>query len=258
MRALHIDYYERVIPMNKTKWILTGILGLGMAVWAGAEEAPPEKPWKNAAEVSVVNANGNSRATTTSAKNLFEYNWGKVSLLQLEGAALGARDSGGVTAENYMAREKVTWKIYGRNYVYEQFKWDKDRFAGIANRYDASAGLGRLILDLPKDKLNGELGGGYINEERTDAPRNDFASGRAYAKYVHAFTESSSFSQDAEYLHNFENSKGYRLNTETALIASISTHLSLKSSFVWKRNALPPPGAVKDDTITSMALVINY
>jgi putative salt-induced outer membrane protein len=244
--------------MEKRAWILSGLVSLGMTSWAIAEDAPPVKPWKNIAELAFVNAVGNSRATTTSAKELFEYNWGKVTSFQLEGTALGARDRDGVTAENYMAREKMTHKLWGRNYVYEQFKWDKDRFAGIANRYDGSVGLGRLIMDLPKDKLNGELGGGYINEERTDAPRNDFGSGRAYSKYVHSFTKASSFSQDAEYIHNFENSKAYRLNTETALIGSVSTHVSLKASFVWKRNAVPPPGAVKDDTITSMALVINY
>ena len=34
--------------------------------------------------------------------------------------------------------------------------------------------------------------------------------------------------------------------------------VSLKTSFTWKRNGAPPPGAVRDDTITSMALVVNY
>ncbi len=146
--------------------------------------------------------------------------------LELVGGALGARSNNTVTAGNYNASEKIVWKLVGNTYTYERFAWDKDRFAGIGNHYDESVGLGQLWLDLPKDKLNTELGGGYVNEERTVAPRNDYASGRAYAKYAHKIGELSSFTQDGEYIHNFKDS--------------------------------PPPGAVGDDTITSMALVVNY
>lgn len=221
-----------------------------------AEE--PVKKWKNTTEASLVTTNGNSKTNTTSLKNTFGYAWSKETTLELLGQGLGSSSRGTVTAENYLASEKVTVKVFDKTYVYEKFAWDKDRFAGIQNRYDASAGFGRLLLDLPKDKLNAELGGGYVNEERTAAPRNDFASGRAYSKYEHLFSETAKFTQDGEYLHNFKDSKAYRLKTETALIASITTHVSLKTAFEWKRNALPPPGTQKDDTVTSAALIINY
>jgi putative salt-induced outer membrane protein YdiY len=235
------------------------VLCLSMAVILPlhAEDAPPKKPWSNVGEASVLSTNGNSKSTSTSFKNLFKYDWTKAGL-ELDGGAMGSSNANAVTSENYYASEKTTWKLTVRNYVYERFKWDKDRFSGIRNRYDSSAGLGRLLLDFSNDKLNGELGGGYINEERTESPRNDYASGRAYGKYVHTFNPATSFSQDAEYLHNFKTSKGYRINTETAVIAALTTHLSLKTSYVWKHNNLPPPGIGKDDTTTSVALIINY
>ncbi len=226
------------------------------AGFSRSEEAA--KKWKDAAEVSVVSSNGNSKTNTTSVKNTYTYNWSKETSLELIGQGLGSSSGDTVTAENYLASEKGTVKIIEKTYAYEKFTWNKDRFAGIQNRYDGSVGLGRLLLDLTKDKLNAELGGGYVNEELTSAPRNDYASGRAYAKYEHLFSETAKFTQDGEYLHNFKNSKGYRLATESAVIASITTHLSLKTSFQWKRNALPPPGNDKDDTLTSAALVINY
>lgn len=236
------------------------IAGAALLIYGSlrAEEPLPGKKWRDTAEVSLVTTNGNSKATTTSIKNLFGYEWSKETTLELLGSGMGSSNRNQVTAERYEASEKVTWKLVGKNYVYERFGWDKDRFAGIRNRWDSSVGLGRLLLDLPNDQLKSELGGGYINEERTTAPRNDFGSGRAYAKYTHLLSKTSQFTQDAEYLHNFKNSKGYRLNTETALVASLSTHLSLKTSFQWKRNGQPPPGAVRDDTFTSAALVANY
>jgi putative salt-induced outer membrane protein len=236
--------------------ILFSIGLLAAVIPLHAEDAP--KKWTDKAEASVVSTNGNSKGTTTSVKNLLNYQWSEVTGVEIVGGGLGSKSGDQVTAENYNASEKATKKLEGKNYVFERFAWDKDRFAGIRNRYDSSVGLGRLMIDLPKDKLNTELGGGYIAEEHTDTTHNNFGSGRAYAKYEHAFTDTSKFTQDAEYIHNFKDRKGYRLNTESAIITALSTHLSLKSSFVWKRNGEPPPGAVRDDTITSMALVVNY
>ena len=205
-----------------------------------------------------MTTNGNSKGTSTSVKNLFNYHWSDVTSLELTAGEFSAKNAGQITAENYNAGEKVTLKALGRNYAFERFGWDKDRFAGIQNRYDASAGMGRLLLELPKDKLNFELSGGYVDQELIDAPHRNFASGHAYAKYEHTLSATSKFTQDGDYLHNFKNSKGYRFNTETALIAAVSVHLSLKASFTWKRNGQPPEGIVRDDTITSMALMVNY
>lgn len=218
----------------------------------------PTRKWKNAAELSVVSANGNSKANTNSAKNTFTYNWSDVTGLELLAGALGTKSNGTVTAEQYNASEKVTWKLVGSNYVYEKFGWESNRFAGVRHRYDGNVGLGRLLMDLPKHKWSAELGGGYVAEELINAPHNDYASGRAYSKYAWKLSETAEFSQDGEYLHSFDDSKAYRLKTETALIASMTTHLSLKTSFVWKRNAVPPAGTIKDDTLTSVALIINF
>ena len=220
-------------------------------------EDPATKPWKDAGEVSVVSANGNSKATTMSAKNTFTYAWTK-SDLELIGSALGAESQDHVTAEQYLASQKSTWKFTPDFYAYEKFAWDSNRFAGIRHRYDLSGGLGYNILNFPKDKLAGELGAGYVNEERTQPPRNDYTAGRAFAKYTHTFSPTASFFQSGEYLHDFKDSDDYRLSTETAVIASLSTHLSLKASYVWKRSNKPPAGFSKDDTLTAVALLVNY
>src|SRR5690349_13434821 len=94
------------------------MLGSLLAVPLYAEDAPkaPFKPWTDKAEVSFVSSNGNSRGTTTSVKNLLGYNWSEVTGLELAAGGLGTKSGNSVTAENYNASEKVTWKLVGKNY----------------------------------------------------------------------------------------------------------------------------------------------
>ena len=172
--------------------------------------------------------------------------------------AFGSRSEGKVTAERYNASEKVSRKLSKQNYVFEKLKWDKNRFAGIWNRYDISGGLGRELLKLPDDSIIIELSGGYVNEERIGSPREEFASGKVYGKYTRTLSKTASFLQDAEYLHNFQAPDGYRLNMSSSLLASLSTHMSIKVSYTWKYVNMPPKGFIRSDTATSVALIVNY
>jgi putative salt-induced outer membrane protein len=173
-------------------------------------------------------------------------------------AGLGSSSHGQTTAENYSAYEKISFNVSDKDYFFERYRWDKDRFAGIIQRHDATAGAGRHLLATKDDSLIAEFSLGYTNAERPTPPRDSFATGRAYAKYSHTFTPSTSISQDAEYIANLEKDSGYRLAAETALTAALSTHLSFKSTFNWKRNGNPPPGTVKDDTLLGVALIVSY
>jgi putative salt-induced outer membrane protein len=215
------------------------------------------KAWKDAAELSFVNTTGNTKTASGSAKNTFNYSW-TLTALEFVMGALYVQNGDTATAEQYFANEKLARTITEKNYLYEKVGWDRNRFAGIRSRTDYSAGLGRTFLNFPKNKLTGELGTGYVDEEHTDFSSNKFVSGRAYAQYVHTFSSTANFSQDAEYLPNLGDSSDYRVNTETALTAALSAHFSLKVSYDWKHTNKPPAGFGQNDSITSAALVVNY
>jgi putative salt-induced outer membrane protein YdiY len=234
-----------------------GIILTLALISASFAKAADEKPWKNVTEASLVATNGNSKASSTSGKNTFTYNWTKTSL-ELIGGGLGSKSRGVNTAEQYFASEKVSYKVTDRNYVFEKYQWDKDRFAGIRNRHDSTVGAGREVFKTPKDLMIAELGGGYVSEERINQKTNGFASGRAYGKYTRTISETASFSQDAEYLHNFEDGDDFRVKTETSLLAALSAHLSLKVSYVWKHVGVPPAGFSRNDTTTTVGLVATY
>ena len=228
---------------------------LALTAGAYAQEA---KPWKDAAELSYVQTSGNSKTTTLSAKNLFNYDWQKAAL-ELTAGGLGTKSGTSVTAEQYNASEKVSWKLTGKNYTFEKAAWEKNRFAGFKDRWDLGLGVGRHILESADNQLFAEVGGGYIFEDRMPGAENkSFGTYRGYAKYIRTLSPTANASQDLEYLGNLKESDGYRMNAETALVASISTHFSLKASHVWKYANSPSAGFKKTDTINMLSLIVNY
>jgi putative salt-induced outer membrane protein len=221
------------------------------------QEPPPPKKWKETAELSYVQTSGNSRTSSISGKNLFNYDWDKAALEAAFGG-LGTRDGHTSTAEQFNASEKVSLKLAGRNYAFQKTAWDRNRFAGIRSRFDYSLGLGRELMDRPNDKFSMEAGGGYIFEDRLNSDNQTFGTYRGYMKYIRSLSPTANASQDFEYLGNLRHPGGYRTNSETAIVTSISTHFSLKASYVWHYSNSPAEGFKKADTITSMAFIINY
>ena len=234
--------------------ILAAVL-LG-AVSESRAEKPGKKAWKDAAELGFTNITGNSRVAMFEAENLFNYAWKRVGL-ELKAGALTSKEHGKTADEEYDASEKVTRELAGKLYGYEKFGWDRNHFAGIRDRYASFLGAGDELWSAGNDSVVAETGVGYISEERPDKT-DGFASGRLYGKYVRALSKTASFSQDVEYLHNFQDAGDYRLNTETALVASVSAKVSLKASYKWKKVEKPAPGFVRDDSITTVALVVSY
>lgn len=226
---------------------------------AGADAADaPAKAWKDSAELSFVNANGNVKAQTTSAKDVFSYDFGPDTKLEVEAGGLGARSEGRTIAEQYFAQEKVSQMISERNYLFEKYRWDRNVFAGVLHRHDFSVGAGREVWKTPKDLLIAEAAPGYFNEERVNERRKSYLTLRAYMKYTRALTATAKFSQDAEYIQSPKDKRDARLNAETALAVAVSSAFSIKNSFVWKHDSRPPAGKRKDDTILSVALIANF
>lgn len=232
------------------------MLAVGLAYPVMAQEAP--RKWKDAAELSYVQTAGNSKTSTLSGKNLFNYDWGKTAL-EIVAGGLGTKSGAAVTAEQYNASEKLSFKLTGKNYAFQKTSWDKNRFAGIQDRWDIAVGVGRHILESTVDNLFTELGGGYVFEDRLPGTDNQsFGSYRAYAKYIRTLSATANASQDLEYLGNFTESDGYRMNSETALVTSINSHFSLKASHVWKFANAPGAGFRKTDTMNSVSIIVNY
>lgn len=234
------------------------VLGL-LTLHAGARAGDPPAelpPWSDQGQVTWLSATGNTRASTLGAANLLTVRRSRV-VLEIGAGAMGATSRHVVLAEQYHATEKLRWNLGDRNFLFERVGWESNRFAGFADRVDSSLGAGRQWVKTATQSLLAEAGVGYVDEQRLRAPRVSFASARAFAKYVLAITGTSSFTQDAEYLHNLQHPAGFRLKTETALAAAMSTHVSLKVSYVFQFANEPVRTFGKTDTLTAAALIVN-
>jgi putative salt-induced outer membrane protein len=104
-----------------------------------------------------------------------------------------------------------------------------------------------------------EISLNYVNEKYINDTDKEYLGGRAFAEYEYAFTDKNKFSQSVEYLHDFDDSNNYNVNSETALISALSDYLSLKTSYVVKYDNQPVPSTLKEtDTILSVTLVVNF
>ncbi|OIO01635.1 MAG: hypothetical protein COX65_00085 [Elusimicrobia bacterium CG_4_10_14_0_2_um_filter_56_8] len=239
------------------KKLLSCAILISLASSAIAQEAPAPKKWKDASELSYVQTSGNSKTSTLAARNLFNYN-GEKSALEVAAGGLGTESEKVVTAEQYNASAKVSQKVSDKNYTFEKLGWDKNRFAGILDRYDLAVGLGRNLLDLPNDKLSLEAGGGYIFEDRIGSNNQSFGTYRGYVRYTRTLSPTANAGQNFEYLGNMQDAGGYRITSETSLISNINSHFSLKTSYLWKYANSPAAGFDKTDTITAMSIIVNY
>lgn len=134
----------------------------------------------------------------------------------------------------------------------------KNRFAGTDNRFITSAGLGRFWIQSDDQTLRTELGLGYTHEDRTDATQLSFMSGVVGLMYKYKITPTADIAHETKYQPNFKTSEDWRLTTETALSAAISSMLSSKISWKYEHVNLPPAGKVKGDTTTMVSLLAKF
>ena len=240
------------------RFALAVLAGPLLLAAARADDAPPVKKWKDSAEASFVNTNGNSKTSTTAGKENFSLDFTQRDRLEIVGGALGSRSQSQVTAEQYFAGEKLQRRFDDADYVFEKYRWDKNRFAGIVARQEFSVGVGRQLWKTKADLLTFEVAPGYLNEERTGLKRLSIATSRLASKYAHDFTATSKFSQGIEYIQSLADGRDAFINTETDLTTALSTHFAVKLSYTWHRSTRPPPGFSKDDEITSFTLIANF
>lgn len=239
--------------------LILSILSISSILLTDVYAEEEERKWTDEAELSFVDTSGNTEVTTFSAKNTLKYAFTK----RLDGtwmlAALYGETDGTRDAENYASEWRLDYGLTKRLYSFAAAGWYKDQFSGIDARYYVGPGMGYKLLTGPGHFLSAEAGLNYTKEEYTDDTKDEYLTGRTFAKYQYAFTKRNRFSQSLEFLYNFEYSDRYKLNSETAVISSLTDLFSLKTSYVVKYNNEPVPATLdKTDTILSAALVVSF
>lgn len=282
------------------------MLAIGLVVLVGwdvrADEEAPSKTWTNKAELAYVLTSGNSESSTFGFKNDFERIWEKNTLTVKAGAVriestrflrAAINDVDGVvivtdeeketTAESYFINAKYERKIGERFFWYLGAGWDRDRFAGIDDRYIGEAGAGNQWVN--RDTMHWKTYYAATYTDETNVARDpgtgeqladSFAGAKLGSDFVWKFTESAEFQNVTDFYYNFDDSDDWRGDMLNSLSVALNKVLALKASLLWKyRNqpALeevaitnPDPGGPEValyeldelDTIFTTSLVINF
>jgi putative salt-induced outer membrane protein YdiY len=270
---------------------------------AFAQETPktPEEGWKDTAEFSYVVTSGNSETQTLGFKDklwrrwersAFELNLGGVraeSTTTTEIFATGTPSdfyisetkATDVTAENYYLNGRYDRKITDRFFWFGGAGWDRNRPAGINNRYAGAGGVGNIWVDRETVKFRTDYSITYTKQENVvEDPGFDdtFTGARISYAYVHKFGKTTIYTSDLALDDNLEETPDYRANMINAVAVSMSSRLALKLSLQWLFDNRPsfrevdlfsPPGqrgvligTVLDeldklDTIFTSSLVVN-
>jgi len=216
----------------------------------------PDVIWKSSVGLSLVTVSGNAKTETLSISGDTTRKGGGNKLEVNLGTVYGKND-GEKTAEYWYGKAKYDDKFTKKAYFFGQFNSQGNKLSGYDYRLSAYPGVGYHFLE-NRHNLIGEVGPGYLYEKRINAEDLSFVSGRAYTKYLWKITKTSEFSQDVEYLHDFDMPDGYRVNTKTSLTAKISDLISLKLGMTVQYVNSPPVGNKNTDVFTSTSLVFTF
>lgn len=237
---------------------------VAITVSEGMEAQEKKKPVNFTGDVGLVNTAGNTHLTTFNLGDKLTVLAGKLLFTQTFALVYGKSDSV-QTANSQLVRARADYSLGSKLAAYSFVGYERNRFAGIDHRTDEGVGLALAAWKGAMNQLDLEAGVGLVQEHLLPDPTVDitmtdnFVSGRAAAKYKHLFSKTTYFQQTLEFLPNLETSSDYRINSESALVAPVSSHFGLKASYLIKYNHAPPSAALaKTDRMLTTSLQVSY
>ncbi len=222
-----------------------------------AAQSTPGVVTKVTADLGYVQTGGNTNLTTLNIGERFTQQRGRLSLQQqLNIVYSEQRDT--VKANQLRLIARGDYRIDQIMSVFVAVTFDRNRFAGIQRRFDEQIGIQARLFAGRRDTLRIEGGGTVTQEIKLDGVQKNFPAARAAGSWRHAFNRTSYFHQTAEFLPNMRDADDWRLNTESTVVAPVSSRIGLKVSYVVRYDNLPAPGFVDSDRLFTTGLQLTF
>lgn len=249
---------------NRSRTVLAAA-ALAFAVGASAGAQPSAAPTKSRAvdekafkvddpglyanaDLSYVLTSGNSNATSLGFKGDVTRRWTKHSI---GFAAGGLRASSSpdaryaigtpgdfeivvpeveLTAEHYYGRGRYDYKLSDRLYFTTGAGWERNRFAGIDNRWLVDAGVGYIFVNNERTSFRGAAGGTLTSEDYTVADGRDgsFVGARAGSDFSQKLFDNATLTHTLIADFNLQETEDVRLDSQLGLHVAMSSRLGLK------------------------------
>ncbi len=214
-------------------------------------------------DVSFVSVSGNTSITTLNVGERFIRRMAPWEFRQDVGAVYGKTD-GTETSNLWRASLRADYGLSPRWAIYALTAYDQNKFAGIRSRFAEGVGVVARILATDIDQLNVEGGFQVTQQRNIDGTSDHFNSLRGATSWKHAFARDAYFFQSLEALPNLDDRDDLLVNSETAVVAPISSHIGMKFSYVVRFDNQPALNATgtaplrKTDRILSSGIQISF
>ena len=218
--------------------------------------APPR--WRAQIDLGYVSTAGNSNVRTLNVAEQVGFNPGQWRFGQ-SFSIVNSYTNDSETAATIKAGLRADYAVGSRFRLFLLGSYARDRFAGVARRFEEAAGLAYGILTGPTNVLDVEAGAGRTQQTSTADTTQQFWVSRLAGHYKLNFTSRAFFEQKAELLEDLENTKNYLINTESSVVAPVLSNVGLKLGYVVRyANEPPTAGVKKTDTIFSAGLQLVF
>ena len=228
-----------------------------MAQAPAATPPPPAPLVRTQIDLGLVSTSGNSSVRTVNVGEQLVVKPDPWKFTETFGIVNGYT-SGVETVNTLTAGLRADYSVSARFRFYALGDFLRNRFAGIARRFEEAAGLAYGAMTGPRNVLDVEVGAGRNEQTGTTGPSQQYWIGRLAVHDKLNFTSHAYFEQKVEGLADLANAKNTLINTESSLVAPISDNVGLKLGYIVHVANQPQPGFKKADTILSAGLQLVF
>ncbi len=208
-------------------------------------------------DLGFVSASGNTNITTLSIGDKIVHTNGRWMFSQM-GTYVTSETDKKLTANQLLVAARADFMFVPRVSVFIGGSYEKNTFAGFNSRTDEILGVAWQAIVAPKDSARVDLGGVATQEADLDSANQSYPSARAALSYKHQFSKLAYFHQFVEYIPNLRTSGSYRFNTESALVAPVSAHISMKLAYAIRFDSRPQPTFGTTDRLLTTGIQVSY
>jgi putative salt-induced outer membrane protein YdiY len=225
------------MPFRSTTITLAFAIILPLHVATAQDDKKPPASEFNA-DAGFVNVSGNTSITTLNVGERWIRRFRLWEFRHDFGTVYGKTD-GKESSNLWRTSVRGDYTLNSNWALYALTAFDRNRFAGIKSRFAEGVGLAAHLLATDVNQLNLEGGFQVTQQKNLDGTNENFKSLRGATSWKRVFSKNAYFLQSLEFLPNLDDSKDLRINSETAVVAPLSSHVGLKFSYVVRYDNLP-------------------
>ena len=246
------------------------LLAVSLSVAAQDASAPaPPKPkiYFSSTSFSLLLTKGNNQNLSYSVDTDHNLTLSK-NVINIKGNVIYARTNGQPRAGIYYSHIKYDRQLSSRAYLLGMTRFERNKSAGYLSRFSVTTGGGYTWIKKDhKVDVSSEVSLGWSGENNLVAPAQiggepttrstNFLSSIMTHKLVYNLSKTTEVSLQGVIFNNFKDLKGFRVNSYSALSASISASLALKTSFQVVYENRPVAGYRPTDIYFLSSLVVK-